>query len=50
MVTNPPYDADAPMLKKLSPLGIAPGEPFSMAGRSPEIRAVIFANVQFGAP
>ena len=37
MVTNPPYAEDAPTLKKLRRLGIAPGAPFSTKGLDAEI-------------
>ena len=48
MVTNPPYAADAPMLKKLAPLGIKPGAPFSTAKLSPDVRAAIDEGVAMG--
>ena len=48
MLTNPPYAADAPMLEKLRPLGIAPGAPFSMVSWSPEVRAAIEEGVMAG--
>jgi len=48
MATNPPYTDDAPTLDKLRPLGISPGEPFSMADRSPEVRAAIEEGVMAG--
>jgi hypothetical protein len=48
LATNPPYPDDAPLLEKLRPLGIAPGEPFAMAGWSPEVRAAIEEGVMAG--
>jgi hypothetical protein len=41
MATNPPYAEDAPMLKKLLPLGIAPGAPFSTESWSDEQKAAL---------
>jgi hypothetical protein len=41
MATNPPYAGDAPMLKKLLPLGIEPGAPFSTASFSDELKAAL---------
>jgi len=48
LATNPPYPDDAPLLEKLRPLGIAPSEPFAMAGWSPEVRAAIEEGVMAG--
>jgi hypothetical protein len=48
MMTNPPYAADAPALEELRALGIAPGEPFSVADRSPDVRAAIEEGVMAG--
>jgi hypothetical protein len=48
MATNPPYADDAPMLAKLAPLGIAPGESFSMAKLSAEVKAAIAEGVGAG--
>jgi hypothetical protein len=48
MVTKPPYAADAPMLKKLAPLGIKPGAPFSTASLSPDVRTAIDEGVAAG--
>lgn len=45
MVRNPPNADDTPMLEKLRPLGIAPGEAFSTAGWNPELRAALDQGV-----
>ena len=41
MVTNPAYATDAPILKKLLPLGISPGASFSTASMSAEVKSAI---------
>ena len=48
MATNPPYAADAPMLRKLLPLGIAPGAPFSTAALSVDVNAAIAEGIVEG--
>lgn len=48
MVTNPPYAEDAPMLKKLLPLGIAPGAPFSTKALSADVNAAIKEGIDQG--
>jgi hypothetical protein len=46
--TNPPYAADAAMLKKLAPLGIKPGATFSSAAFGPEVKKAIEEGVALG--
>jgi hypothetical protein len=48
MVTNPPYPADGPMLKKLAPLGIKPDAPFSSAAFGDDIKGAIDEGVKMG--
>lgn len=45
MATNPPYTEDAPILKKLLPLGIAPGAPFTTESLSPEQKTALEAGI-----
>ena len=45
MATNPPYPDDAPMLAKLRPLGIAPGESFSTEALAEDVRTAIDEGV-----
>ena len=48
MATNPPYAADAPTLKKLRRLGIAPGAPFSTERLSADVVAALEEGVAEG--
>jgi hypothetical protein len=41
LVSNPPSEADRPMIDRIARLGIAPGAAFSMAVFDPEVRAAI---------
>jgi len=48
LVTNPPYATDEPTLKKLLPLGIAPGAPFSTVGLDADVIAALEEGVGAG--
>jgi hypothetical protein len=48
LATNPPYAEDAPTLKKLLPLGIAPGAPFSTEGLDADVVAALEEGVGEG--
>jgi hypothetical protein len=41
LVSNPPYDADRPVMNRIARLGIVPGAAFSMAVFPPDVRAAI---------
>jgi hypothetical protein len=45
MATNPPAEDDAPMLKRLRLLGIAPGAPFDLGRASPAVKTAIVKGV-----
>jgi hypothetical protein len=48
LATNPPYAEDAPTLKKLRTLGIAPGAPFSTEGLDADVVAALEEGVAQG--
>lgn len=48
LATNPPYTADAAMLKKLAPLGIKPGATFSSAAFGTDVKKAIDEGMALG--